>query len=47
MLWEEGVADNVLNLTGPGVLYQTWQAQGSLPASQPLFDWLIPHEVES
>ena len=41
MLWEEGVAANVLNLTSPRALYETWRAQPARPHSSTLFDWLI------
>jgi pyruvate dehydrogenase E1 component len=41
MLWEEGVAANVLNLTSPRALYETWRACSPRPYSSQLFDWLI------
>jgi pyruvate dehydrogenase E1 component len=41
MLWEEGVAANVLNITGARRLFETWRAQHPLAFPTPLFDWLI------
>ncbi len=45
-LWQEGVAANVLNLTSPRRLYETWRAHKSGAAGvQPadsLWEWLIP-----
>ncbi len=39
-LWDEGVAANVLNLTSPRRLYETWQASLRQPSAS-TFDWLI------
>jgi pyruvate dehydrogenase E1 component len=41
VLWEEGVAANVLNLTSPRALYEVWRACSPRPYSSDLFDWLI------
>lgn len=40
-LWEEGVAANVLALTSPRALYETWRAHSPRPYASKLFDWLI------
>ena len=40
-LWEEGVAANVLNLTSPRSLFETWQAHQPMSFAGNLFDWLI------
>ena len=40
-LWQEGVAANVLNLTAPGVLYETWKKSQPASAQSNLMDWLI------
>jgi pyruvate dehydrogenase E1 component len=41
ILWAEGVAANVLNLTSPRRLYETWKAQLPVQSSTALWDWLI------
>jgi len=42
LLWEEGVAANVINLTSPKRLFEAWKAQRTWAASGSPFDWLIP-----
>jgi pyruvate dehydrogenase E1 component len=45
ILWAEGVAANVLNLTSPRRLYEAWKAQLPVQSPTPLWDWLI-HPAE-
>ncbi|MFN8444154.1 MAG: 1-deoxy-D-xylulose-5-phosphate synthase N-terminal domain-containing protein [Caldilineaceae bacterium] len=40
-LWSEGVAANVLNLTSPRTLFESWRTTITFGASPNLFDWLI------
>ena len=40
-LWSEGVAANVLNLTSPRTLFESWRTTITSGASPNLFDWLI------
>jgi pyruvate dehydrogenase E1 component len=40
-LWAEGVAANVLNLTSPRRLYETWKTYLPAQPSSGLWDWLI------
>jgi pyruvate dehydrogenase E1 component len=47
-LWQEGVAANVLNLTSPRRLYETWRAGRQTSGRAALFDWLIrPDEQQA
>jgi pyruvate dehydrogenase E1 component len=40
-LWSEGVAANVLNLTSPRRLYETWQSHAGVNSAANPWDWLI------